>query len=491
LLIGKEILARNEAINRQPNGWDEIMKKNRKEIKKKALFISKVGITTDVLSSRGGLNLFVRYIRNIGLGRRLQVLFGSMRKSEKGQPVIEIFKQLLCNFVDGTSRHLVHFDAIRKDTGYAGTIESRRDALLSSHSVKRFINTFSFYRIWLFRHLLQELFIWRLRLTKPKLIELFLDTMVMDNDDAERRHGVQPTYKKRKGFQPLQLIWGRFIIDMVFRGGKKHSNHGDTAEKMVRHMVRKIRKKYRTEVPIIIKLDSGFFDQKLFEVFEELDIGYICGGKLYGDIREYVATVDGSAWKCYRNSRQEWEYIEFMDRRGSWSQSRRAIYCRQLYDGVQQVMAFARDEAIMYTNIGMEQAIDGLLADAGLKSLFHAEKIIEYSHSRGRDELVHRAFKDFGYEELPFKRFAPNAAYYSLMALAFFLFEAFKEDVCSGIVPVTAYATTVRRKLIDIAAKIVATSDKIILKLTRPTWERLKFDMLWERSGSPPQFMCV
>lgn len=467
------------------------MKRNREEIKEKSPIINEPGITTDVLSSRGGLNLFVRYIRNIGLGSRVEVLFGSMKKSRKGQPVIEIFKQLLCNFVDGTSRHLVHFDELREDAGYAGTIESKLEGLLSSHAVKRFFTAFSWYRIWLFRHLLQELFIWRLRLTKPEMIELFLDTMVLDNDDAEQRHGVQPTYKKCNGFQPLQLIWGRFIIDMVFRGGKKHSNNGDTVEKMVRHIVSKIRKKYRVDVPIIIKQDSGFFDQELFEVFEELDIGYISGGKLYADIREYAATVDGTAWKRYRNNRQEWEYIELGDRRGSWSQFRRAIYCRPLYDGVQQVMEFARDDTIMYTNIGMGQAIDGLLADAGMAVLLDAETIIEYDHSRGRDELVHRAFKDFGHEELPFKRFAPNAAYYSMMVLAFFLFEAFKEDVCSGIVHTAAYATTVRRTLIDVAAKIAATSGRIILKVTVATWKKLKFDVLWERSASPPQFICA
>ncbi len=467
------------------------MKRKQGKIKEKSPIISEPGITTDVLSSRGGLNLFVRYIRTIGLGHRVDVLFGSMKKSRKGRLVIEIFKQLLCNFVDGTSRHLVHFDELREDAGYAGTIESREKWLLSSHAVKRFYKAFSWYRIWLFRHLLQELFIWRLRLTKPEMIELFLDTMVLDNDDAEQRHGVQPTYKKCKGFQPLQLIWGRFIIDMVFRGGKKHSNNGDTAEKMVRHIVGKIRKKYRKDVPIILKLDSGFFDQDLFEVFEELGIGYICGGKLYADIREYAATVDGTAWNRYRNSRQEWDYIEFMDRRGSWSQSRRAIYCRPLYDGDQLVMDFARDDTIMYTNIGRGQPIDGLLTDAGLESLFGAETIIEYSHSRGRDELVHRAFKDFGHEELPFKRFAPNAAYYSMMVLAFFLFEAFKEDVCSGIVHAAAYPTTVRRTLIDVAAKIVATSGRIILKVTAATWKKLQFDVLWERSGSPPRFVCA
>ena len=68
-------------------------------------------------------------------------------------------------------------------------------------------------------------------------------------------------------------------------------------------------------------------------------------------------------------------------------------------------------------------------------------------------------------------------------------FDRVKEDVCSEIVPLAAYATTVRRKLIDIAAKIVKKSGKIILKVTSATWKNLKFDVLWKRSGAPPRFV--
>lgn len=48
--------------------------------------------------------------------------------------------------------------------------------------------------------MLHILFLWRLRIGKPKVIKLGIDTMVMDNDEAEKREGVEPTYKKVKGF---------------------------------------------------------------------------------------------------------------------------------------------------------------------------------------------------------------------------------------------------------------------------------------------------
>ncbi len=42
------------------------MKKNQREIKEKSPIITEPGTTPNVLSSRGGLTLFVRYIRAIG-----------------------------------------------------------------------------------------------------------------------------------------------------------------------------------------------------------------------------------------------------------------------------------------------------------------------------------------------------------------------------------------------------------------------------------------
>jgi hypothetical protein len=411
-----------------------------------------------------------------------------MRKNRKGQPIDAIMKQVMCYFADGTSRHLVQFDRVKEDAGYAGALEMSPRALVSSHAVKRFFQAFFWPRIWLFRRLLQMLFVWRLRIVKPAVVELGIDTMVMDNDEATVRHGVQPTYKKVKGFQPLQMTWGRVIVDAVFRGGKKHSNHGDTVEEMIRHMVKKIRKGYREDVPILFKMDSGFFDQNLFRVCEELNVGYVVSGKLYDDIHKTVTALPSDSWKTYRTKEQVWDYVEFRDRRGNWKKSRRAIFCRPRQEGVQLLLEFARPDTTLYTNLGVGEAIDEQLTAAGAAEKMTGPGVIALAHGRGCDELVHRGFKDFGHEELPFKQFAPNAAYYYLMAVSFFLFECFKEDVCSGVVPVNAYATRVRRTVIDFAAKLVHTGGKIILKVTAATWKTLHLDTVWNRCVSPPRF---
>lgn len=184
--------------------------------------------------------------------------------------------------------------------------------MASSHSMKRFFKSFSFVRIRHFRRVLQKLFIWRLRIVKPEVIILGLDTMVMDNNDALKREGVEYTYKGVKGFQPLQLFWRGFPIDAVFRSGKKHSNNSDTAIKMIRHVVKRIRRQYDEDALILIRMDSGFFDKKNFKKFEEMEIGYLCGGRLYDDIKEKVKERTLTE---YRKEGSIWDYTEFMDKR--------------------------------------------------------------------------------------------------------------------------------------------------------------------------------
>jgi hypothetical protein len=450
--------------------------------------INEVEVTGDILTSRAGLSLFVRYLRGIVLYPYLEALFGKIRRNHKGQDISEIFKQLFCFFTDGTSRHLAYFDTLKGDEGYSRSIETDPDNMLSSHAVKRLFAAILLPSTFFFRKVLQKLFLWRLHIEQPLWIVLGLDTMVMDNDEAQRRHGVKPTYKKVKGFQPLQMTWGRFIIDAIFRSGDKHSNYSNDVEKMVRGIVGLIRKHYREDVPIVIRIDSGFFDQKLFTVFESLKIGYICAGKLYDDITAYVSIMDKSFWGRYENKNQVWDYVEFGDRRGSWKTFRRAIFCRPFHEDKQMLFKFARPDTVLYTNLGMGGEIDVRLCSAGMEKMLTAHRIIETHHGRGGDELVHRALKDFGSEQLPFKRFHQNPAFYYTMLIAFFLYETFKEDVCAPVVALSSYATTLRRRILDVAGKIVSHAGKTVLKVTISAWESLDFYQLWIKSENPIQF---
>ena len=451
---------------------------------KKEQKISAIQPTDERMTGRAGLALFEAYIRSIQILPLIDRWFGSMRKNSKGLAITELFVQLFCFFMDGTSRHITWFDHLKADEGYAGVIGSSN--LASSHTIKRLFSKFSFVRGYLFRRLLQHLFIWRLKITKPKVIMLGMDTMVLDNDDALKRHGVQPTYKKVKGFHPLQLNWGRFFVDAVFRGGKKHSNHSDTADSMLVYIVEKIRKEYRPDVPIIVRMDAGFYDHELFEIMEYLKIGYYCGGKHYKNVMNAAGLA--TDWQTFssKDKREIWEYTEFKTRQGGWHKARRTIYSRLIQHGTQLALPGLVKDSIIITNLGMGGQLDEQIRKAGQEHLLSAHNILAEYHQRGADELANRALKNFGHEQLPFKRFAANTAWYYLMCVSHNLFEAFKEDVSAPVISVSVYADTIRRQLIDTAGKIVRHAGKLIMKVPRATFERLQLDRLFAACQNAP-----
>ena len=451
--------------------------------------INKIGTTPDTITGRGGIALFSRYLETTGILDILDSKFGFMRKSSKGLPVWILFKQIFCFFFDGTSRHLTYFDQLKKDKAYAATIETKRSQMASSHMIKRFFKLFGWWFAPHFRWLLRKLFIWRLKIMKPIEIVLYLDSMVMDNDDALKRHGVEPTYKKKKGFHPLQIIWNGIIVDAIFRGGSKNGNAGNTVVNMVTDLVNLIRSEYSETVTIILRCDSGFFDEHNFNAFDDLNIGLIGSGKMYESVKQQASEAADCYWNSYDNKEQTWSFLEFGFRCAKWKRFYRSFYTRCLYEGRQMLLDFARPDNVILTNIGINDKVLENCTPQRRRYWLTPEAIINSYHQCGADELCHRGLKDFGFEQLPFKRFGPNSALYYCMLISFFLFETFKEDVTAEVIPITSYATSVRRKIVDIAAKIVKQGHTITLKLSESVRQTLKFDLLWAKCQNPPPIL--
>lgn len=78
-----------------------------------------------------------------------------------------------------------------------------------------------------------------------------------------------------------------------------------------------------------------------------------------------------------------------------------------------RVSDFPRTDTVIYTNLGLSGLIDRRLEKAGKKPLLEAPPLIGLHHSRGRDELVHRALKDPQAKRMPFQDFFPNMVVYS------------------------------------------------------------------------------
>jgi hypothetical protein len=85
---------------------------------------------------------------------------------------------------------------------------------------------------------------------------------------------------------------------------------------------------------------------------------------------------------------------------------------------------------------------------------------------------------------LPFQRFVANAAFCYVMMLSFVLFELFKQRVCGPVIQPTAYASSLRCRLIDMMAKIVRHGGQVILKLPRAVYEHLNVERLRQNTAA-------
>ena len=420
---------------------------------------------------------------------------GSLLTSNgKGLQLKQFLKQLFAFFMDGTDMSISSFDDKKKDTSYACLLENTVSQMASSHQMKRFFSKISIVSDGVYNKILHELFIWKLKLSKPEIITLGIDTMVMDNNDAKKREGNEVTYKKKKGFQPLHICWGTFLIDVLFRKGSAHSNHGTDFTDRIDAIVRLIRKRYSKDVPIILCADSGFADQKAFDKFEqELEIHYIITSKIYSDIKEYIEQVPDENFGELSKGKLVWKFMDFGNKLKSWSKFRRCILTKLVFDkNGQGLLDFNKTDNLIYTNIGQCEKADNRLIDAGGERYFKATTIVETSHQRGADELIHRSLKELATkEQLPFKKFGMNRAYYFLLVITHFMFQAYKQDVTVDVIAVTVYPNTFRRKFIDFAVKITSGSRYIRLNLNKAVFESLKINEIWLKCQSPPKIQLV
>lgn len=445
---------------------------------------NKIETTDRKISGRSGLGLFLEYVRNTKFFKYFKKAIGDVKGSSKGLSKEQFISQMLVYFIDGTDMSISGFDRKKKDKSYAAVIGNTVEEMASSHQIKRFFRNLSSIVNSVYRKILHKLFVWRLNQERPDYIELRADVMPMDNDSAKEREKATPTYKGTRGFAPYQVTWDGYIVDAIFREGKKHSNNGSDFVKSIGKLVKLIRDKYE-DVPIIVLSDTGFESEFNFKFFnEKLDIHFVCSGKKH----EYIQELGDDHLENgdqYCKGKYVWEYTSFGLLRKSWDNWWRSIYTRRVSDKEgQKLIGWCKRESLIFTNIGKNRDLDQKLKKAAGSDYFLTENIIELFHSQGKHELVHRSLKEFATkEQLPFKKFGMNRAYYYIMLISYFLFESYKSDISEEVDldrVKSMYPDTFRRKFIDFAGNIVKTGNEIILKIVDRIYKELRIDKLWE-----------
>ncbi|PJA97923.1 MAG: hypothetical protein CO128_10025, partial [Ignavibacteriales bacterium CG_4_9_14_3_um_filter_30_11] len=106
-------------------------------------------------------------------------VLGHIQISSKGLSLYQFIKQILSYFIDGTYISIESFNDRKKDSGYAALLENQEEAMSSLHQMKRFFRKLMDNNIGniIYRKFLHKLFIWRLKIEKPEIIILGVDTI--------------------------------------------------------------------------------------------------------------------------------------------------------------------------------------------------------------------------------------------------------------------------------------------------------------------------
>ena len=354
-------------------------KKPRKSFKDCRKKIKEIGITNECLSSRSGLAPYVNFLNGSGIALELQETLTYLRQSSKGIKLSDAFFQLLLFFADGSYRCLKGFDTLSDNEAWQKLHGCKKT--LNTSQLKRLLQKITPKEINLLRPVIRQVFLSALKASNPDKVVLFLDSCVYDNDGSKCRGGVKSTYKNKKGYHPINLIWRGLYVDTVFQRGDYSTNHDSVAITMLQEIVPLIHEALGDKVQIIVRMDGGYYDQKIFAACDELSIKFVCAGKRYGDHQYLESKMLNDCDGIFKNNNSQWHFYRFQERRGTWPKKMqyRALFLRATEENGEALLGL--DSRIILTNLNEEECTD--------------EQIIKYDHSRGADELTHRAAKEF------------------------------------------------------------------------------------------------
>lgn len=244
---------------------------------------------------------------------------------------------------------------------------------------------------------------------RPHEIVLDIDsTLVSAHSEKE---GAAPTYKRGFGFHPMLCYLGGEPLAGVLRPGNAGANTAADHIGVLVDALDQLPEAVREDpkVPILVRTDSAGCTHGFLEAVVEMECSFSASMRIDDHARELILAVAESAWTpAIRQDGAEREGAWVTELRdldlSRWPEGSRAICRRERpHPGAQLTFSDADGHRfqLMLTNQEGDPAV------------------LEARHrARARVEDAIRAAKDTGLRNLPFRDFAPNAAWLELVLVA-------------------------------------------------------------------------
>ncbi len=258
---------------------NQVRKKLSKKAKKGTLDIE---FTNETVTSYGTFAFIEAFKTTIQLNEMIKEHIITERAPNAYYPYDVLIDQLLDALLLGHLRYS-HTNFLRDDPGYR---KIKDMANISEETTKRkaFL-PFSEEQIKDFKKLNQKLVALLLSFLPCQSVWVNADDTVISvfSNQEKSAKGYNPKYRGRNSYKAKVMALGEldYVINMGLYSGDTASN-GD----FYNHLKESLAMMHQLRNITIegIRLDKGFFDQKTFQLLEELDIYYVCKVPLYDSI---------------------------------------------------------------------------------------------------------------------------------------------------------------------------------------------------------------
>ena len=219
---------------------------------------------------------------------------------------------------------------------------------------------------------------------------------------------------------------------------------------------------------VIFRADSGYFGDRVFRRLERFGAQYVISarGVIFGDLEP-----DAIEWQ---SPRKDIQYGEFRYAFGGWDEERRFVIKRDLRRESQTRIDGLRDtDMILATN-----------------KKGRPKSIVKFYDARGTaEQYIAEGKQGFAFGKFPSGKFLVNQIDFTLKLIAKGLMIAFRDKVLPESMR-RRRPSTIRKLFVNVAAKLVRTGRRALLRFTRGLRHRETWEAMLARLSRPPPATC-
>jgi hypothetical protein len=405
----------------------------------------------------GGYNLYSDTVARSGLDQLLEENFSGCKASWATYNLPTVLRILLDGYALGMKR-IWHF------------AEIQREALLcAKHGLERLPDQ-SVLRKDLTKHFQTDAQVQRLRRIKatqargtlkrirgPLVLEFdsTVETVYGAQESAEV--GYNPQKRGRASYHPQLCRERRTGLSLWSRLRPGNTVCATDFVSFLKESWQVIPKRFRKRrrgslCKVLARMDSGYAGEKTLAWLEKQGIGYVVKMKMRRDLRVEVLSLP---WKAYTREETDAGPIEFCSlpwKSGCWSRSRRLVIVRWGLNS-------DRAKTDLFDVLGYTYAVFVTNLDWDEQDIYRF-----YDKRADVENHIREAKNDLGIGHIPTGEFQPNAADLELRLLALNQLILFSTNVLGEKEP-RPQASTIRRRWLLIAGKLVTDGRRRILKL--------------------------